>query len=306
MSTGTADDARTDRGTRSLTVGQLLLYAGAVAFWGYLFVRWTYNWVVEPGVGVSSREPFFSPEPFYAVRDALNAVGGVASLVLDPVAGLFDFLGFGITALPQLAEGAWATILLTLVGMLLGLVIAVPLTVARVYGGRVLSGVALAYTELIRGTPLLAQLFVLQFGIKLSSSIRQLPLVGTGVVPEEAFFVATIGFVFNSAAYQSEYFRGAFQSVDEGQLTAARSVGLSKLDGIRYVVVPQALRYGIVKELFFRADAIGSETFAIVEVLTLAALFYLALVLTATRLTKAVERAVAIPGVGSDVEARSG
>lgn len=326
MSTRRAGEATAESAVEGVGVGRATLYGAGVAFWGYLVVRWFHDWVVEPGVGVSRREPFVSSDGVLALAERLGAVGGPAAVAVDPVAGFLEFVGFGLGVLPQLAEGAWATVVLTVVGMLGGLVIAVPVAVARVYGGRLLSALALAYTELIRGTPLLAQLFVLYFGLRLSAEIRQLPFVGTGVVPEEAFFVAAIGFVVNSAAYQAEYFRGAFQSVDEGQLVAARSVGLSQLEGIRFVVVPQALRYGIpawsnefvylvkysslaafitVPELFFRADAIGSKTFAIVEVLTLAGLFYLALVLTVTRLTRRLERAVAIPGVGSDVEPRS-
>jgi polar amino acid transport system permease protein len=188
-----------------------------------------------------------------------------------------------------------------------------------VYGGTTARWLALSFTELIRGTPLLAQLFVLFFGLGLTTYIRAVPGVGQGFVPDQAVWVAVIGFTINSSAYQAEYIRSALQSVDAGQLTAARAVGLSELGGIRYVVLPQALRYAIpgwsnelvylikysslaafitVPELFFRGRAVASETFRFTVMFTLVALFYLAIVLSASRVMGYLEEATAIPGLG--------
>jgi len=280
-----------------VSLGRVGLAAYAL-FWGWLLARWTNDWLLPAGVGVPRGEPFVSPELFSPVSE---------SVVL------------AASYLPALAAGTWVTLVLTVVAIALGFVIAVPLSVLRVYGGP-LKYPALAYTELIRGTPLLAQLFVLYFGTNLTTVIRELPGVGVGPIPAQAFWVAIIGFTINSSAYQSEYIRSALQSVDEGQLTAARAIGLSRIDGIRYVVLPQGLRLAIpgwsnelvylikysslasfitVRELFKAGQAIASQNFRYLLVFTLVGLVYLAIVITASNLMVAVERRVAIPGLGA-------
>nr|WP_245634031.1 amino acid ABC transporter permease [Halalkalicoccus paucihalophilus] len=277
-----------------------MLLCGAVLFWGCLLVRWFNDWVlVRVGAGVPRGEPL----PPLAWLESSGVLGGA----LEPI-------GFALSLLPTFASGIW----LTVGGMVLGFLIAVPLSVARVYG-RWSSRVALVYTELIRGTPLLAQLFVLYYGLGLSSWIRELPYIGYGAIPGQAVWVAIIGFTINSAAYQGEYIRAALQSVEAGQLTAARSIGLSKLEGIRYVVLPQGLRYAIpgwtnelvylikysslaafitVPELFRRAQSIASSNFRYTAVFITVGAIYLCLVLSASSAMNYVERRVAIPGLG--------
>jgi polar amino acid transport system permease protein len=178
---------------------------------------------------------------------------------------------------------------------------------------------ALAYVELLRGTPLLAQLFVLYYGLPwLPTFFRELPGVGGGFLPGQAVFVAVVGFTLNSAAYQAEYIRGAIESVDPDQLTAARSVGLSQVEGIRFVVLPQALRYAIpgwtnelvylikysslaafitVPELFQAAGRVASQNYRYTALFLIAAVLYLGLVVTATNVMEHVGRVVSIPGV---------
>jgi polar amino acid transport system permease protein len=145
------------------------------------------------------------------------------------------------------------------------------------------------------------------------------PGVAEGVFANRAVWVAIVGFTLNSAAYQAEYIRSALQSVEGGQLTAGRAIGLPKLAAIRHIVLPQGLRYAIpgwtneliylikysslaafitVPELFNRANAIASGNFRYLGVFTVTALFYLALVITASRLMNRVEDRVAIPGIG--------
>ncbi|QSG15501.1 amino acid ABC transporter permease [Halapricum desulfuricans] len=324
--------------TEPAAVGELpgrrrvAVLAVGVVFWAWLLARWAshnavldrlFNALGAPGlirseVPVRNREPWLSPEPFASAAD------GVASLGLPEVATgwlvwLLDIVAFAIESAPALAEGAYVTVYLTVASMLLGLAIAIPLSVARVYGGAVLSRLSLAYTELIRGTPLLAQLFLLYYGLPLAGAIDSVDLVGSGSIPGAAVFVAIVGFTINSSAYQSEYIRSALQSVDEDQLVAARSVGLSKWAGIRHVVLPQGLRYAIpgwtnefvylikysslaafitVLDLFGRADVIASDTFRTTEIYVIVAVFYLALVLTTALAMERVATAVSIPGVG--------
>jgi polar amino acid transport system permease protein len=285
----------------------------AALFWGWLLARWVNDWLLPAGIGVPPGQPFVSPASISAVADSLVGTS------LAPLAGPLDDVAFSVAALPALAAGVWLTIVLTVASVSLGFALAVPISVVRVYGGRGARWLALSYTELIRGTPLLAQLFVLFFGLGLTRYIRAVPGVGQGFVPDQAVWVAIIGFVINSSAYQSEYLRSALVSVDPGQLTAARSVGLSRVAGLRFVVLPQALRYAIpawtneliylikysslaafitVPELFFRANAIASETFRYTLLFTLVALFYLALVVSASGVMTLVESRTSIPGIG--------
>ena len=303
----------TDQPLTLLTVG---------VFWTWLVVRWTNDFLLD-GALIERDASFFPTAPFEAVAATLGGIAsnlGPVGVPVGWVAGFFEFLAASIPFLPPLATGVWATVLLTVLGIALGFVIAVPLSVARVYGGSVTRSVALGYTELFRGTPLLAQLFVLYFATPLTAYIRELPTVGAGFIPAQAFWVAVIAFTLNSAAYQSEYIRSALNSVPEGQLTAARSIGLSKVGGIRHVVLPQGLRYAIpgwsnelvylikysslasfitVRELFERTDAIASETYRYTELFVLAGLLYLALVISASLLMEYVEGRVAIPGLGT-------
>ena len=276
--------------------------AGLAVFWLYLLARWLNDWL--GGVVVSAGESFFAPAAVRGGGDALPVVAGVT----DPVA-------FALDTLPALANAAWLTVVMTVVGIAVGFVFAVPLAVARVYG-RVSAWISLGVTELLRGTPLLAQLFVLYYGLNLSAAV---PSALDPVLANRAVAVATLGFVINSAAYQAEYVRGAIESVDAGQLEAGRAVGLSQPAAIRFVVLPQALRFAIpgwsnelvylikysslaafvtAPEMFDTASQIAAENFKYTAVFGLTALLYLALVISASRVTGWAEGYTAVPGLG--------
>src|SRR6185437_4838457 len=102
----------------------------------------------------------------------------------------------------------------------------------RVYGNRVIRGTLTGYVELIRGTPILLQLFVLYYGI--AAAIR-LP----------AFAAALVGLALNYAAYESEIYRGGLEAVPTGQLEAARTLGLSERQVLTLVRGPQAFRLAL-------------------------------------------------------------
>ncbi|WP_224334880.1 amino acid ABC transporter permease [Haloprofundus halobius] len=306
MSEPVVDAAQEQEGETRLTTGtagRALLVAAGVLFWGWLLLRWLNDWL--GGLFVPVGEPFVPP----ATVESLGA--GVPGL-----AGAFESLAFAVEYLPTLSEGLWLTLVLTILGIFFGFFIAVPLSVARVYGN-LSKYVSLVYTELLRGTPLLAQLFVLYYGLNFSGFI---PGFLDGVFANNAAWAALVGFILNSAAYQSEYIRSALQSVDAGQLTAGRAIGLSKVDAIRYVVLPQGLRFAIpgwtneliylikysslaafitVPELFKRANDIASSNFRYTAMFTITAVLYLALVITASRLMGWVEDRTAIPGLGT-------
>lgn len=134
--------------------------------------------------------------------------------------------------LPSLGRAAVVTLVLSLISMTLAVCAGVLIAAGRVYGGAALRGVLGAYVEVVRGTPVLLQLFVLYYGL---SSVVRLP----------AFAAAVIGLGLNYAAYESEIYRGALQAIARPQLEAARTLGLSELQILRLVRGPQALRLAL-------------------------------------------------------------
>jgi polar amino acid transport system substrate-binding protein len=134
--------------------------------------------------------------------------------------------------LPSLLQASLITIVLSCLAMGLAVAIGVLIATGRVYGSRPLRAALTAYVELIRGTPILLQLFVLYYGI--AAAIR-LP----------AFMAALLGLALNYAAYESEIYRSALEAVSTGQLEAARTLGLSERQVLTLVRAPQAFRLAL-------------------------------------------------------------
>jgi polar amino acid transport system substrate-binding protein len=134
--------------------------------------------------------------------------------------------------LPTLLKAAGITLLLSVLSMALAVALGMAIATGRVYGPQPIALALTAWVELIRGTPLLLQLFVLYFGL---AAVVQLP----------AFLAALVGLGINYAAYESEIYRGALQAVPAGQLDAARILGFSSLQTLRLVRAPQAFRLAL-------------------------------------------------------------
>jgi polar amino acid transport system substrate-binding protein len=134
--------------------------------------------------------------------------------------------------LPSLLQAATLTLMLSCGAMLLAVVIGVAIATGRIYGDRLTRVLLTGYVELIRGTPLLLQLFVLYYG--LAAAIR-LP----------AFLAALVGLALNYAAYESEIYRGALLAVPVGQLEASRTLGFSEMQTLRLIRGPQAFRLAL-------------------------------------------------------------
>jgi polar amino acid transport system substrate-binding protein len=134
--------------------------------------------------------------------------------------------------LPSIVNAALITVVLSCLAMALAVALGMVVASGRIYAGWPLRVALTGYVELMRGTPLLLQLFVLYYG--LASAIR-LP----------AFVAALIGLGMNYAAYESEIYRGALQAVPRGQLEAARTLGFSEYQIFRLVRGPQALRLAL-------------------------------------------------------------
>ncbi|MDL5362818.1 amino acid ABC transporter permease [Halalkalicoccus sp. NIPERK01] len=201
-----------------------------------------------------------------------------------------------------LLGGTAITIVLTVASVLLGFLVGFPAGAIEVYGGRYSAGVVSTAGVVLRGTPILVILIVLFFVVSIDS----------------AFLAAILGLGLRSAAYQSQIFRGAIQSVDSGQIEAARSVGMSQLKAIRHVVVPQSLRRSVpgfqneftivlkdtsiafaigLAELLSRSyDLFVQQTTAVLEIVLFASAIYFVLTFSTNRALDRLADAYAIPG----------
>jgi L-cystine transport system permease protein len=187
---------------------------------------------------------------------------------------------------PLLKAGLLFTVPLTLISFTLGLAVAVLTALARLSGVRVLELLARFYVWVIRGTPLLVQLFIIFYG---------LPNVGIVI---DAFPAAVIGFTISVGAYGSEIVRAAILSIPKGQWEAASSIGMTRSQALRRIVIPQAGRVSVpplfnsfislikdtslaatvtVTELFQKAQQITSTTYEPLVLYCEAAVIYLML-----------------------------
>lgn len=132
-----------------------------------------------------------------------------------------------------LFNGAYYTVLITIVSMFFGFFIALLVAIARLKGNWLISNLARGYVSIIRGTPIIVQIFIIYYG---------LPDYGVTLGPLTA---AYISLSINIGAYLSETFRGAILSVPKGQTEAALSLGLSPWQTMRKIVLPQAARVAI-------------------------------------------------------------
>ena len=211
-------------------------------------------------------------------------------------------------SLPSLIDGLYVTLILTFISLIAGLFLGIALALGRVYGNKIISAICIGYIEIIRGTPLLVQLFIIYFG---------LPYVGVILSPIDA---ALIGLSLNSGAYQAEYIRGSIQSIPSGQMIAARTIGMNKLQSIRNIVLPQALRISIpawsneliyllkytsivyiiqVRELTYEGKFIAGQTFRFIEIFAIIAIIYLVFTILFTTIIEIFEKKLRIPGVGA-------
>lgn len=137
-----------------------------------------------------------------------------------------------LSSIPYLLEGVGMTLQITLIALAFGAILGLTLAIARVYGGNISRKISIAYVRLIRSLPLLVILFMLYF-------------LGSEIIDIPAYWAVVVALGLHTSAYQSEIFRGAIQSVSEGQMEAAMALGMSKTQGIFSVLLPQALRRAI-------------------------------------------------------------
>jgi polar amino acid transport system permease protein len=138
----------------------------------------------------------------------------------------------------KLLDGLAVTLELVCLSIVLGALLAVPITAARLAKSRAIRGFAFGYVYFFRGTPLLAQIFLIYYGA--GQFVDFFKSAGLWWFFRDAFNCAVLSFTLNTAAYQAEIYRGAIRSVPRGQWEAARALGLHTLPLIYKVVLPQA------------------------------------------------------------------
>jgi polar amino acid transport system substrate-binding protein len=167
---------------------------------------------------------------FQGVLAARTAAAPPAANVSAPAAE--SSLSVALRYVPSLLRAAAITLALSCAAMALAVLLGIGIAAGRIYGGFLLRGALIGYVELVRGTPVLLQLFVLYYGL---SAVVRLP----------AFVAALLGLGLNYAAYESEIYRGALEAVSRVQLEAARTLGLTEWQILRLVRGPQAFRLAL-------------------------------------------------------------
>lgn len=194
------------------------------------------------------------------------------------------------------------TLELTVVSIIVGIVIGLLFALLKISNIKVLAWISDAYVFLVRGTPLIVQIFILYFGI---SNLFLLP----------DFWAASLALAFHNGAYISEILRGTIQSIDKGQMEAGRSLGMSNSLALRRIILPQAFRRALpplgnqfiiglkdsslaafisMNELFNVATTLGSNNFDEMTYLLIVAVYYLILVAFLTIVVNLFEKKLSI------------
>ena len=202
--------------------------------------------------------------------------------------------------LPLILLGAGVTIKITAISVGLGFLLGLVVSVCRMSGIKLLNAVCVCYVNIIRGTPILVQIFLIYFALP--------RVIGHQIDP---FLAAVAACSINSGAYVSEIFRAGIQSVDKGQMEAGRSLGLSWMQTMIYIIIPQAFKHVIpplgnefismtketsqvsvigFEELTRRGQLIISKTYGSLEIWVAVAVIYLIMTLGIARLVNYLER----------------
>jgi len=203
-------------------------------------------------------------------------------------------------SLPLLLTGAAVTIEITALSITLGIIIGLFAGVARISSFKPIRVAAAVYVDFFRGTPLLVQIFIIYFAIPVVTGQRVDP-----------FIAAITGCGINSGAYVAEIFRAGIESIDKGQMEAGRSLGMTWLQTMGYIIVPQAFRRVIpplgnefiallkdsslvsvigFEELTRRGQLIIARTYGALEIWITVAVIYLIMTLTISRLVAYLEK----------------
>ena len=223
-----------------------------------------------------------------------------------------------IQTFPILVVGAGITLGITIIAVTDGCILGLIAGLARLSRNRLLSFLATCYVDFFRGTPLLVQILIVYFGIPYLLNAGQEYLMANYGMPRllastniHPFWAAVVACSLNSGAYIAEIFRAGVQSIERGQMEAARSLGMTHAQAMRYVILPQAFRRIIpplgnefiamlkdtsllsvigFEELLRRGQLIVGETGAVFEIYIACAFLYLIMTLSFSRLVDYTER----------------
>jgi polar amino acid transport system permease protein len=211
-----------------------------------------------------------------------------------------------------LLSGFLTTIEVTLFGVALGLLLGTILAIGDIYGGKITKGFIAVYVEFFRGSPLFVQIFIAVYTIPAILNIQF-----------DHLLAALIIFGLNSAGYQKGYMKGAMQTVLDDQMAAGLSVGMSKLQTLRHVILPQAYRIVIpswtnefcsltkstavlafvgISDLISAGLAIRMRTFEILPVWIIIGILYLVWITCVSKIMDNVYDKKKIPGIELDMQ----
>ena len=222
---------------------------------------------------------------------------------------------FNFSFLPKytiyFAQGILYTLLLSIVAVALAVLPALGLALMRLSKNKVLKTLSGAYIALFRSTPLLVQLALIYYGLFGVAGIQLPSIYVLGYINLAQFVPGAVALALNSAAYVAEIFRGGILAVDKGQMEAARSLGLTQWQGMKFVVLPQAIKnilpalanevitmvkessicstYGMM-ELMWGAKTVAATTYVTLGPYVLAAIIYFCVNFPASKAIEAVER----------------
>ncbi|WP_044873063.1 ABC transporter permease [Pseudomonas sp. LFM046] len=210
--------------------------------------------------------------------------------------------------LPQLAQGAVLTLELVAIAVIAGLILAIPMGIARSSNHWYVRALPYSYIFFFRGTPLLVQLFLVYYGLAQFDAVRKGPF---WPYLRDPFWCAVITMTLHTAAYIAEILRGAIQAVPPGEIEAARALGMSRFQALFYIILPRAARIGLPAYsneviLMVKASALAStvtlleltgmsrtiiaRTYLPVEIFFAAGVFYLVIAYVLVRAFRLLER----------------
>lgn len=221
----------------------------------------------------------------------MNLINRLFSIIVDYISTMIEFA-------PKFIPGVITTLQLAFLSILLGTIIGLFVAIAKLSNKKVINAISNFYITIVRGTPLLLQLYFIFFG---------LPALGVEI---DRFPSAVIGLAFHNGAYISEIFRGAIESIDFGQAEAARSLGMTKGQSLKRIVLPQAFKRSIpslgnqfiiavkdsslasvitITETMLLARQYAAATYNVFPIYTLAGVYYLIIIVSLSKLLEKVE-----------------
>ncbi len=205
---------------------------------------------------------------------------------------------------PLYLSGALVTLKLSFFGVIFGTLIGILIALAKLSKSKILSFISTAYVELVRGTPLLVQIIMIYYGLSYA-------LPDFFGFFKSRTFLGGLAICINSAAYVAEIIRAGINSVDKGQVEAAKSLGMNEKLTMRYIIIPQAVKNILpalgnefvvlvketaiistiaIQDLTYNATKVQSMTFSPFAPLAIAALMYFVMTFTLSKLVGKFER----------------